>query len=263
MVTPFAYTSPSPAKSVGHLQVSFHFLNAGPVVGNDSQISVTAGLFKVAEIGYSRAFSFQGTDAALSPLFTGGFNIFHGKVILVPENLHKMKFMPAIAVGFVARTQVQRGSAAVAVPKKSLNNEDVYLVATKTITQVKGLPFVLNAGVKGTNASLMGIAGNAGDVSGNPEWSARAFGAVAFVLPGPAHSKLIVGSEAAQQPKYLYQIPGPTIPTLLTYFVRVVPPSETHFNVDLAVAQVAGRVLANAIDLQARHQFGMGISYQF
>jgi hypothetical protein len=262
LVTPFAYTSPSKADGVGHPQISFHYLNTGPVIGNDFQISGTIGLFKIVEVGYTRALSSEGSDPNFSPLFTGGFNIFHGKVNLVPENAAKTKFIPAISVGFVARTQVQRVYGATTTPKTSQNNGDIYLVGTKTITQVKGLPIVLNAGVKGTNAVIMGIAGNAGDVNGNATWVARAFGAVGFVLPGPAKSKLIVGSEAAQQPKYLYKLPGPTIATTLTYFVRVLPPGKIPINFDLGVAQAAGNI-ANGVNLKARHQVGIGISYRF
>lgn len=262
LVTPFAYTSPSKATGVGHPQISFHYLNTGEVIGNDFQISGTIGLFKIVEVGYTRALSSEGSDTTFSPLFTGGFNIFHGKVNLVPENAGKNNFIPAISVGFVARTQVQRVYGATTTPKTSQNNGDIYLVGTKTITQVKGLPIVLNAGVKGTNAIIMGIAGNAGDVNGNSAWVARAFGAVGFVLPGPAKSKLVVGSEAAQQPKYLYKVPGPTIPTTLTYFLRVLPPGKIPINFDLGVVQAAGNI-ANGINLKARHQVGMGISYRF
>jgi hypothetical protein len=262
LVTPFAYTSPSKANGVGHPQIAFHYLNTGDVIGNDFQISATIGLFKIVEVGYTRALSSEGSTAVLSPLFTGGFNIFHGKVNLVPENVAKTKFMPAISVGFVARTQIQRVYGAATKPETSQNNGDIYVVATKTITQIKELPIVLNAGVKGTDASIMGIAGNAGDIKGNAAWSARAFGAAAFVLPGPAKSKLIFGSEAAQQPKYLYKLPGPTIPTTLTYFVRVLPPGKIPINFDLGVAQVVGNV-ASGVDLKASHQVGMGISYRF
>jgi hypothetical protein len=197
LVTPFAYTSPSEAKSVGHPQISFHYLNTGEVIGNDFQISATIGLFKIVEVGYTRALSSEGSDPNFSPLFAGGFNIFHGKVNLVPENAGKTKFIPAISVGFVARTQVPRVYGDTTTPKTSVNDGDIYLVGTKTITQVKDLPIVLNAGVKGTDAVIMAIAGNAGDVNGNATWVARAFGAVGFVLPGPAKSKLVVGSEAA------------------------------------------------------------------
>lgn len=250
-ITPFAYTSASEEKKFGKPQISFHYLNAGEVVGNHVQTSVTVGAAKRVEFGYTRNFSMKG-DSALSGLFSKGFNIFHGKVNLVPENSGKKNWVPAISAGFVARTNVQR----VGSVTSSTNNGDVYVVATKTITQIKGLPIVLSGGVKGTNASVLGVAGNA------PDWKARGFAAAAFVVTGPSKSTLIFGAEALQQPKYIKGLPGPTVPTTLAYWVRIVPKSKYPWNIDFGVAQVAGKITPG-IDLKARHQFAMGISYQF
>jgi hypothetical protein len=68
-VTPFAYTSSSPKNSIGHPNVAFHYLNGGSVVGNDFEMSIMVGLFKYAEIGYTRASNVSGSTPALSPLF--------------------------------------------------------------------------------------------------------------------------------------------------------------------------------------------------
>ena len=251
-VTPFAYTAASPANGFGRPAVAFHFLNGGPVVGNDFQLSITEGLLKRVEVGYTRALQSSGS-AALAPLFNGGFNIFHGKVNIVSENAGKQKWVPAVSVGFVARTQVRRvGGVATA---KDTKNGDIYLVGTKVLP-VKHLPILVNAGLKGTNASLLGIAGNA------PEWKATGFGAVAFILSGPAKSKIAVGSEVAQQPHHIKDLPTATLPTTLTYFVRAIPASVKHpFNIDFGVAQAAGRVLPGA-DVQARARFAFGLSYR-
>ena len=107
-VTPFAYTSESEKDKVGRPQVAFHYLNGGDVVGGHYQGSVTVGMFKRAEVGYTRTFMSEGNTAGLSPLFKGGFNTFHGKVIVVEENSGKKNWVPAISAGFVARTQVKR-----------------------------------------------------------------------------------------------------------------------------------------------------------
>ncbi len=253
-ITPFAYTSQSPTDGVGRPQVAFHFLNTGSVVGNNMQASATLGFLGRAEIGYTRSFNVAGSSTAFSPLFEGGFNTFHGKLTLVPENAAKTKYVPAIAAGFVVRSQVKHVGGV--LTNKETTNGDFYLVGTKTITQVKGLPFLLNFGVKGTNASVFGIAGNA------TKWEARAFGAVAFVFKGPAKSTLIFGSEAAQQPRYIKDLPGATVPTTMTYFVRIVPMPEKAFNLDFGVAQAVGKI-APGVDLKARSQFAMGTSYRF
>lgn len=253
-ITPFAYTSQSPTNGVGRPQVAFHFLNTGDVIGNNIQASATLGFLGRAEIGYTRSLNIAGKSTAFSPLFEGGFNTFHGKLTLVPENAAKTKYVPAIAAGFVVRSQVKHVGGV--LTNKETTNGDFYLVATKTITQVKGLPFLVNFGVKGTNASVFGIAGNA------PDWQARGFGAVAFVFKGPGKSTLIFGSEAAQQPRYIKDLPGATVPTTMTYFVRIVPKPEKPFNLDFGVAQAVGKI-APGVDLKARSQFAMGASYRF
>lgn len=253
-VTPFAYTPASPKNSVSHPEVSFHFLNTGKVIGNNYQVSVTAGAFSRVEFGYTRSINQLGGTPGVSKLFNDGFNTFHGKVNLIPENAGKKNFIPAISVGFTARTNMHRVGGV--LNNKTTVNGDVYVVATKTITQIKGLPILLSGGLKGTNASVLGLAGNA------PDWEARFFGAAAFVVKGPVKSTLIFGSEFCQQPRRVQGLPGVTIPTTLTYFVRILPKKELPLAVDFGVAQVAGKV-APGVDLQARSQFAMGISYRF
>jgi len=160
---------------------------------------------------------------------------------------------PALSAGFVARTQVGHVSGVLA--NKKYSNGDLYLVVTKTVSQVKGLPLVFNLGYKATNAQVFGLAGNA------PGYKGRLFGAVAFVVKGPAKSQLIFGSEFAQQPRQVQNLPGATVPTTITYVPRVVPlPDSAKLNIDFGVAQAAGKILPG-VDLKARHQFAFGISY--
>ncbi|MBL8205501.1 MAG: DUF3034 family protein [Blastocatellia bacterium] len=253
-ITPFAYTSPSPADGIGHPNVAFHYLNAGSVIGNNFQASITVGLLGRTEFGYTRSFVAAG-DHALSPLFKNGFNTVHGKVNFLPENVKKTKWVPGMSLGFVARSQVRRVGGA--IKAQDTTNGDIYLVATKVITQVPNLPILLNAGYKTTNASLFGLVGNAS------AWQGRAFGAAAFVLKGPAKkSQVIVGSEFAQQPRHIQDLPGAIVPTTMTYFARIVPNSEKPFNIDFGIAQAAGKI-APGVDVKARAQFAMGITYRF
>jgi len=252
-VTPFAYTSPSPAGGIGRPSVAFHYLDGGDVLGGFYEVSGTVGFLNRFEVGYTRALNSAGTTAGLSPLFEGGFNIFHGKANLLPENAGKHNYIPALSVGFVARTQVRRVGGV--ITGKDTNNGDFYLVATKTITAIKGLPIVANVGFKVTDSSVLGIAGNA------PDWQGGAFGAIGFVLPGPAKSKIVVGSEALQEPHHIQNLPGATLPTTLTYFARVLPP-KIPLNIDFGVAQAANQVLPGAA-LHARSQFAFGTSYRF
>jgi hypothetical protein len=282
VITPFAYTASAPASKFGKPEVAFHFLNAGNVIGNDYQFSVTEGICKRFEVGFTQSFSSAGNSSATllgavpqTSLFTGGYSAFHGKLTVIPENLMKTKWVPAIAVGAIGRIGDQRASFVVTnlegQPSYSQTNADFYVVATKTVTQIKGLPIVLNFGEKVTNASIMGIAGNAGNagsplntLSTDQRWQGRLFGAAAFVVKGPAKSALILGSEAVQQPKYVQGVGNlATIPTSMTYFVRIVPHMEgSPLQVDLACVQAAGKI-APGVDLNAKARFGMGMSYHF
>ena len=252
-ITPFAYTSQSDKDKVGKPQVAFHYLYGGDVLGNHFQASVTVGMLNRAEFGYTRSIVSEGNSTAFSPLFKNGFNIFHGKVNLLPENYNKNKAVPAISVGFVARTQVKRVGGV--LNNQNTNNGDIYVVGTKTITANPKLPILINLGYKATNASVFGIAGN------SPKWEGRAFAAVAAVIPA-GKGAVIIGSEAAQQPKRLNGLPNATIPTTLTYFVRIVPKGDVPFNIDFGVAQAVGKIQPG-VDLKARHQFAMGMSYRF
>ena len=266
LLTPFAYTAASPAGKFGKPEIAFHYLNTGEVIGNDFQFSVTEGVAKRFEFGYTASFSSAGTTPVLSDLFTNGFNTFHGKATVINENSWKKKWVPAVAVGAIGRVGIQRiatsslFSVVSGTPIPAASNADFYVVATKTITQIKGLPIVLNMGDRVTNAQLWGQAGNA------PAWQGRLFGAAAVVVKAPKKTTVILGSEFSQQPhnaEGLIGTPSATFPMSLSYFARVVPHIEgTPLAVDFGVAQLAGNILPG-VDLKARNQFGMGVSYHF
>jgi len=253
-ITPLAYTAASPSNNFGRPIVAYHFLNAGSVLGNFHTISVTEGVAGRVEFGYTRNLHQLGGTAGLSPLWDSGFNLVHAKVNVVKENAGKNAWLPAISAGFVARTQDRNVSGLLATPHKSYSNADFYLVASKTITQTKAVPIVLNLGYKATNASVYGLAGNA------PAYKGRLFGAAAFVFKGPAKSQLIFGSEFSQEPRAVQNLPGAIVPTTITYAARIVPLAERKFNIDFGVAQAAGTI-EPGVNLKARHQFALGISY--
>lgn len=88
-VTPLAYTAASPERKVALPTVAYHYLNGGSVLGTFSQISITSGFANRVEFGYTRTIHAAGSNAALSPLWTDGFNTFHGKGALLKENSWK------------------------------------------------------------------------------------------------------------------------------------------------------------------------------
>jgi len=256
-VTPLAYTVASPSNNIGMPSLGFHFLDGGSVIGYFSKISVTEGAFSRIEFGYTRDVHQTAGDPSLSSLWHPGFDIIHAKVNFLPENTGHHNWIPAISGGFIERLQVHNVGGT--IHRKNTNNTDVYVVATKTITQTKAMPIMLSGGIRGTNAELYGMAGNA------TRFQARAFGAVALVFKGPRKSDIIFASEVAQQPPHPENLGAAKIPTTFTYAVRVVPTSEgplSKFNVDFGIAQIANHIMPGA-DLKARHQVAMGISYGF
>jgi hypothetical protein len=260
-VTPLAYSVSTGDARLGLPVVSYHFLDAGPVLGNFHQLSVTMGAFNRIEFGYTGNLHQDGSTPGFSSLWSGGFSAVHGKVNLFRE---RRGGLPAVSVGFVARTGVRNVGGV--IQGHDTNNQDFYVVATKTVTQIRKLPLVFNAGFKVTNASLLGLAGNA------PGYYGRAFGAAGFAFKGPGRSTILLGSEVLQEPRRLEGLPGAVIPTTITYAVRIVPAGalpihgwgvETpKLTLDFGVAQVAGNILSG-VNLQARRQFAFGISYGF
>ena len=260
-VTPLASTAASPATGFGRPIIAGHVLAGGPVLGTFSTYSITTGFAKRFEVGYTREQHAEGSTAGLSPLWKDGPNIFHGKANFVSENAGGTKWVPAISVGGIVRTNIS--DVFDGTNGQSRINGDLYLVATKVVTQTKKVPLVLNAGVRGTNASLWGLGGNA------KEFSARAFGAVGFVFTGPGKSTIILASEAAQQPKTVKQTASNgavsgvfDIPTSVDYAVRFVPSPKHKLNIDFGILQAAGRI-APGVNLKARARAAFGISYGF
>jgi hypothetical protein len=274
-VTPSAYTASSETQKF-HPVVAYHYFNGGPVIGDFHEVSIELGIGKRFELGYTHEFhtfgSYMTTDGqpvGLSALWQNGFDIFNGKVNLVPENYGKTKWVPAISTGFIVRPNVrnvgnfldQLFNNPLTVGGKA--DADFYVVASKVVP-AKHVPIMLSAGVRETDAELWGMGGNA------PNWQARAFGAVAFFFKGPGKSTIVLGSEAAQQPHHPYELaPGDplgivaNIPTTLTYYARFVPTSRYKLTFDFGIAQVAGNVNPMLPSLQARHQVGLQMSYGF
>src|SRR5205823_8132306 len=179
------------------------------------QVSITEGAFYRVEFGYTRSIHQAGSTTGLSELWSSGFNAFHGKLSVLPENVARQNWLPAVSIGFVARSQVRNIGGV--IESKSTTNGDFYVVATKSVTQLRKLPLVFNLGYKATNASLLGLAGNA------PAYRGRLFGAAAVVLRGPARSTVVLASEFLQEPSSIQHLEGAVIPTTITYAARIVP----------------------------------------
>jgi hypothetical protein len=251
LITPFAYTSSS-SMGLGRPQLALHYLNGGGVLGNDFQVSITAGFLKIAEGGFTRTFNILGNDE-LAPLFANGFNTAHIKFRVMPENAWHSSFVPALAAGAIVRTQVRRVTEV--SERENTTATDFFLVGTKTIANIR-VPIVLNLGVKLTNASIFGIAAN------SPGWEVKPFGGLFVAFKAPLHSRLTLGAEFARQPRQLKEVPGTVVPTTLSYLIRWRPGSDVPLTLELGMVQL-GNNLGSGFDMEAKHQLIIGASYHF
>ena len=251
LITPFAYNSSS-SMGVGRPELAFHYLNGGPVLGNDFQVSITAGFLKIAEGGFTRTFNLLGNDE-LAPWFANGFNAAHIKFRLLPENAWHTSYLPAIAAGAIVRTQVRRVTEV--TERENTTATDFFVVGTKTLTTLR-VPVVLNLGAKLTNASILGIAAN------SPGWEFKPFGGLFLTLKTPRHSRLMLGAEFASQPRQMKEVPGVVVPTSLAYVARWSPAGDNPISLELGFMQLGGN-LGSGVDMEARHQAVIGINYHF
>jgi hypothetical protein len=229
-----------------------HYLNGGAVLGNDFQVSLTAGFLKIAEGGFTRTFNILGNDE-LAPQFANGFNAAHIKFRVMPENAWHTQFIPALAAGAIVRTQVRRVTEV--TERENTTATDFFLVGTETIANIR-VPIVLNLGVKLTNASIFGIAAN------TPGWEVKPFGGLFVALKAPMHSRLTLGAEFAKQPRQLIEVPGTVVPTTLSYLARWQPGSDVRLTLELGLVQL-GNNLGAGFDMEARHQLIIGATYHF
>src|SRR5580658_10157586 len=138
---PWADVVPSAARKFGGPTVSFHTVTAGPVAGDYLNVGVEEGFGNWLEFGFTRGNHTDGGDPAISPLFNfAGMDIFNVKAKVLPANYHGHKYLPAISVGGVLRTNdpfvVQ------AVQHENATNGDVYFVGTKLVVIGKKFAFL-------------------------------------------------------------------------------------------------------------------------
>jgi hypothetical protein len=319
-LTPTAYVVPSANNhSFSMPAIGFHFIGASSVIGDVETISVTEGFGNRLEFGYTRSIHQNGNDngpVGFSPLWNyqnfaahsagypsptiSGMNVFHGKVVVVKENT-KHFYTPGFAIGGVFRQGDQFVSGSLSdmpmlaspTANASYTNSDIYGAVTKTWAK-KPVPVLLNFGIKGTNAVIMGLGGVA------ESWSARLFGGIGIPIPLGKSIVAVPSAGFASQPsniKNLDQvlayygavlteegIPGyannrPHIPTTLDYAVRFTQRQNAHFSLDIGIGQVANRIgtiavpnpyyptvgppyVPYTISLDARHVFGVGFSFR-
>jgi hypothetical protein len=282
-ITPTAYVVYTAKDHIfSHPAVGYHFIDASKVIGNLHTFSVEEGFANRAEVGYTRSVHTEGNSAAFSSLWHySGMNIFNGKMVAVKDGQFS-QFMPGVAVGGVVRTDDRFVTGALdqelTGKLKSYTNGDVYVAATKTWLKPP-VPLFLNLGWKATNASILGIGGQATRFGG------RLFGGLGIPLPGPHHTAIVPAAGFSQQPPTAKNLGAILIggkahlPTTMDYAVRVTQRDNPHFSFDIGVGQVAGMigttvvptglpapyppVVLVPVNLEARKVLGMGLSLRY
>ena len=252
---PLADVVPSPQHKFGEPTVSFHAVDAGPVAGDHINIGIEEGFGNWLEFGYTRSNHTDGGDPTISPLFNfSGMNIFNFKAKVLPANYHGHKYLPAISVGGVLRTNdpfvVQ------AVKHTNATNGDVYLVGTKLFMLGKKFGFVGSAGVRGTNAQKYGYGGN------TLNWQARAFGGVAFPIPIKNFLLITPAFEVDQEPQTIKYVPTARLPTDLIYAVRFSRLSDSKWSIDIGTGHL-GASLAPGINIKVNNALAIAANYRF
>jgi hypothetical protein len=251
---PWANVVPSAPRKWNGPTLSYHAVTAGPVAGDYFNLSVEQGFGNWLEFGYTRGNHTDGGNPTLSPLFNyAGMNIFNVKAKVVAENTHQLKWVPAVAIGGVLRTNVPYVSQTFA--QKNATNGDIYGVATKLVILDKKLPLLLSGGARGTNAEVYGYGGNA------TNWQARAFGALA--IPLPVKQVLIAPTiEVDQEPHHLAYVTYANIPTTLIYAVRISRYPDLKWALDIGTGHVASTA-APGVDLKANNALALALNYRF
>ena len=252
---PWADVVPSAAGKFGGPTVSFHTVTAGPVAGDYLNVGIEEGFGNWLEFGFTRNNHTDGGDPAISPLFNfAGMNVFNIKMKVLSANSHGRKYLPSISVGGVLRTNDPFVSQSVV--HKNATNGDVYLVGTKLFVLGSKFAFLLNGGVRGTNAQKYGYGGN------TLNWQARAFGGIAF--PIPIKKLLIVAPtfEIDQEPEKIKYVPTATLPTDLIYAVRISHAPDSRWSFDIGTGHVGAR-LGPGINIKVNNALAFAADFRF
>jgi hypothetical protein len=252
---PEADVVPAPHHRFGAPTMSFHAVDAGPVAGDYMNVGVEEGFGNWLEFGYTRSNHTDGGDPIISPLFNfEGMNIFNVKAKIIPAGAHKFKYVPAVSIGGVLRTNdpfvVQF------VEHKNATNGDIYGVATELFTFGKKFAFVGTGGVRGTNAQKYGYGGNTVD------WEARAFGGLAFPIPIKGQILISPALEVNQEPRYIKYIPGAHLPTDLIYAVRVSRYPDSRWTFDIGTGHL-GATLEPGINIKVNNAIAIAADFRF
>jgi hypothetical protein len=180
-------------------------------------------------------------------------NIFNGKAKVLPANYQGRKYLPAISLGGVLRTNDPFVSQSVV--HKNATNGDVYLAGSKLFVIGNSFAFMLNAGLRGTNAEKYGYGGN------TLNWQERAFGGIGFPIP---IKKLVVIAptfEIDQEPEKIKYVPTATLPTDLIYAVRISHAPDSRWSFEIGTGHV-GATLGPGINIKVNNAIAFAADFR-
>jgi hypothetical protein len=282
-ITPTAYVVYSDKDHMwSHPAVGYHFVNASSVIGYVHTFSIEEGVANRFEFGYTRSVHTKGNDPVFSSLWDySGMNLFNAKVVGIRDGQFG-PWTPGVGAGFIVRTGDKFVSGALneklGGSLKSYTNGDVYVAATKTWLHPP-VPFLLNFGLKFTNASIYGLGGQATRFGG------RLFGGLGIPIPLSHNLAAVPAIGFTQEPPQVVNLKpilfppgtGAHIPTTMDYAVRVTQKENSHFAFDIGFGHVAGVIGDTAvatgvpnppfilvpIDLKANKVIGTGLSIRY
>ena len=250
---PWAEVVPSPDHKFGGTTASFHMVDAGPVAGDYLNAGLEEGFGNWLEFGFTRNNHTDGGDPTISPLFNfSGMNIFNIKAKLLAANYHNHKYLPAIAVGGVLRTNDPFVVQSVA--HKNATNGDVYLVATKLIVLETNLPSWQRAEF-------------AERMSKSTTWRNTIVGrrgrSAGIGFPIPIKKIVVVAPtfEIDQEPRRIKYVPTASLPTDLIYAVRISRP-DSRWSFDVGTGHLGAR-LAPGINIKVNNAVAFAADFRF
>ncbi len=253
---PWANVVPSSPGRFNGPTLAYHAVTAGPVAGDYFNVSVEEGFGNWLEFGYTRDSHSDGGDPTFSPLFNyAGMNIFNIKAKVIPENFHKQKWIPAVAIGGVVRTNDPYVSQTFA--HKNATNGDIFGgVATKLVVVGKTLPTPVEWAVSGVQMPRF-------TVTAEMRQSGRRvlFGALGI----PIRVKRVLFAptvEIDQEPHHLQYIPYANLPTTEVYAVRMSDYPNQEWAIDIGTGHVASSVYPH-IGLKANNALAIAFDYRF
>ena len=286
-ITPTAYVVYSAkGQFFSHPAVGYHFVDASKVIGNMHTFSIAEGFANRAEVGYTRSVHHRRRATTATRSFSSlwhspGMNIFSGKVVAIKDGQFG-PWTPGLAVGGGAHQRPVCDGALdqeLTGTLKSYTNGDVYVAVTKTWLHPP-FPFLVNLGWKATNASIYGSAARARDLADgcSAGWAFRCRSrSIPSLCRRPGFTQEPPTSKNLGAIPLSLRVGRAHLPTTLDYAVRVTQKENPHFAFDIGVGQVAGNIGTTliptgnpaqpyaplAVDLQARHVVGMGLSLRY